>query len=145
MSICSFPITNYELPKDQYVLPFPVIALPLVHASSCYGYKFEIDRKVLAYCTDMGYCENAISLGRGADLLITECTRKAGQPDGDWPHLNPQKAARIAHEAGARQLALLHFEARTYSHLQDRQDAEDEARRIFANVFAAWDEMQIEI
>lgn len=135
----------YELPEDLRVLPFEVTALPLKHSSECLGFRFELENRVLSYCTDTGYCDNAVRLARGADLLITECALKTGQSDESWPHLNPQIAAKIACEGNVKRLALVHFDAGIYTTLEERKQAEEEARGIFGNTFATVDDMEIKI
>ena len=75
----------------------------------------EIDGKVIAFCTDTGVCDNAVTLARNADLLITECGLKPGDSSPDWPHLNPQDAIGIAKRAKAKRLALMHFGAEVYT------------------------------
>ena len=80
-----------------------------------------------------------------ADLLIAECAYKSGQSNEAWPHLNPEMAARIAKEAGAKKLALIHFDARTHPTLGDRTDSENAAKKIFTETFATIDDMKIRI
>ena len=140
-----YRIEVFEMPDEQAIIPFEVMSLPLRHSSTCLGFRFEIENKVLSYCTDTGYCDNAVRLARDADLLITECASKTGQLDESWPHLDPQIAARIACEADAKRLALVHFDARIYTTLEERKEAEEEARSIFGNTFAAVDDMAIVI
>jgi len=135
----------YEMPDEQAIIPFKVTSLPLRHSSTCLGFRFEIENKVLSYCTDTGYCDNAVRLARDADLLITECALKTGQSDESWPHLNPQIAAKIACEADAKRLALVHFDANIYTILEERKEAEEEARKIFGHTFATVDDMSIVI
>ncbi|MBS1237103.1 MAG: seceted metal-dependent hydrolase of the beta-lactamase superfamily, partial [Deltaproteobacteria bacterium] len=94
---------------------------------------------------DTGYCENAVTLAKGADLLISECSFLPGEHSADWPHLNPQFAARIAKEAGAARLALVHFDAAKYTTMELRKEAEKEARKIFSNTFAAEDDQVLEM
>jgi len=139
-----YPVHLCELPAEAASLPFPVLALPLLHSGLTLGYRLEADGKVIAYCPDTGYCENAVTLARGADLLITECAYKAGQSSESWPHLNPETAGRIAREAGAMRLALTHFDARIYHSLPERQEAQAAARAEFPAAFAACDDMRIE-
>ena len=135
----------YELPGDSDRLPFHVESLPMFHSSPTLGYRFEIEGKVLSYCPDTGYCENAVKLSRNADMVIAECAYKSGQDCKDWPHLNPESAARIAQEAGAKRLALVHFDAALYKILEDRSMAESAAKMIFNNTFCAIDDMQVEV
>lgn len=110
----------HELSEGIHRIPYMVECRKLIHADPCYGYRFEIDGKIIAYCTDTGYCENAVKLARNADLLITECSLKPGQENPGWPHLNPETAVRISKEAGAKKLALTHFDANNYNSIEDR-------------------------
>jgi ribonuclease BN (tRNA processing enzyme) len=135
----------HEIPQDQPITHFKFTSLPLRHSSECLGYRFEIEDKVISYCTDTGYCDNAVTLAKDADLLITECALKKGQSDENWPHLNPGDAARIADEGNVKMLALVHFDANEYKTLAARKQAEKEAKKLFAKTFAATDDMEIKI
>ena len=73
LSALPYETTVLELPGDLGVLPFQCTALPLLHESLTLGFRIEIDGKILSYCTDTGYCENAVQLSRHCDLLIAEC------------------------------------------------------------------------
>lgn len=135
----------YDLPEERYKIPFQVEFLPLLHSSLTLGYRFELENKMIAYCPDTGYCENAVRLAKDADLLIAECAYKPGQSSEGWPHLNPETAAQIAQEADAKKLALVHFDASFYQSLEERKLAEEAAKKIFGNTFSAIDDMHIEI
>lgn len=126
-------------------MPFPVTVKPLHHTSLTLGYRITLDSKTITYCPDTGYCANAVALSVAADLLIAECAYKSGQSNEAWPHLNPEMAARIAKEAGAKKLALIHFDARTHPTLGDRTDSENAAKKIFTETFATIDDMKIRI
>ena len=132
-------------PAFETALPFPVKSLPLVHTSPCLGYRLRVDDRVIAYCTDTGYCANAVEVAREADLLIAECAFPMGKESAEWPHLNPESASRIASEAGAKRLALVHFDAHEYGSLEARDEAERAAARRFPYVVAARDGMTVEI
>jgi len=140
-----FPVEIHELPEEKGMLPFHAYSKPLRHSSLTLGYRIEADEKAVAYCPDTGYCENAVDLSRNADLLIAECAYKSGQENPKWPHLNPESAARIANEAQANMLALVHFDASIYRTLEERKEAEWQAQKIFQNTFAAEDGMMIEL
>lgn len=140
-----YPVDVLELPGDLARIPFPLVALPLRHAGITLGFRVEADGRIVTYCPDTGYCANALSLAGGADLLIAECAFRSGQGSEDWPHLNPETAARIAREAGVRRLALVHFEARTYPTFREREEAEAAARRIFPETVATRDDMHISL
>lgn len=141
----SYKTEILELPADHCRVPFGLEYLPMTHADPCLGYRVTADGKSVAFCTDTGYCENAVKLGRNADLLITECAFRPGESNDAWPHLNPETAARIALEAGASRLALAHFDAARYITSDDRKNAEIKARETFAPASAAYDLMEIEI
>ena len=140
-----YNVKVHELPKEQGLLPFSVDTKPLLHSSLTLGYRLELDGKIIAYCPDTGYCEEAIELSKNADLLIAECAYKTGQKNNKWPHLNPEDAARLAKESKAKKLALIHFDANIYKTLEERKEAEKHAQGIFGNTFAAMDDMEFEI
>jgi ribonuclease BN (tRNA processing enzyme) len=140
-----FKVDIHELPEGRHEVPFSVECRFLFHSAKCMGYRLELDDKIIAYCADTGICENAKELSRNSDLLITECSFKSGYNNDNWPHLNPEGAARIAKEAKAKKMALLHFDASIYLTLQQRTEAEEKARKIFYNTITALDDMEIEI
>jgi ribonuclease BN (tRNA processing enzyme) len=140
-----YPARVLELPESLSLLPFKAEAEPLRHASLTMGYRIEIEGRTVTYCADTGYCENAVHISRNADLAITECAFASGRADEAWPHLNPETAARIAIEAQARRLALVHFDALQYPELSDRSQAAAAARAIFPDTVAATDGLEIDI
>jgi len=112
-----------ELLPGQYKMPFALECEHLLHASPTLGYRFNLDGKIIVYCPDTGICNSAVQLALDADLLITECSHKPGESCPSWPHLNPQDAADIARRAGAKRLALTHFDADRYRSIKERMDA----------------------
>jgi ribonuclease BN (tRNA processing enzyme) len=77
--------------------------------------------------------------------LIHECASKPGQYLAKWPHTNPQEAAELALKSNVKQLILFHFDATIYKSVEERKQAETEARKIFKNTVAAMDGMYINI
>jgi len=134
-----FRVLVHELPVSLKQLPFKVRYNELVHSARCFGYRFEIDGKAIAYCTDTGACAGARELAKGADLLISECSLASGTKLDEWPHMNPQDAAGLAKAAGVKKLALTHFDASIYTDIKKRKEAQAAARKIFRNTFAALD------
>jgi ribonuclease BN (tRNA processing enzyme) len=100
---------------------------------------------VISYCTDTGACDNAVTLARDADLLITECSLKPGQASTDWPHLNPQDAIGIAKKARAKRLALVHFGAEVYRTLEERKAVLDQFGKDCPGLIVATDDLAVEI
>jgi ribonuclease Z len=140
-----YPVEIQETEEGTVDLPFPARALFLHHSSPTMGFRFILGGKVITYCPDTGYCENALKLAERADLLIAECAYLSGEERPDWPHLNPESAARLAREAGAKQLALVHFDADRYRSFSDRNRARTAARKIFPRVIAAKDGLEMMI
>jgi ribonuclease BN (tRNA processing enzyme) len=134
-----------ELTGGQLRLPFAVACLPLIHPVPCTGYRIEVDGKVIAYCTDTGVCDNAVTLAKNADLLITECGLKPGQVSTEWPHLNPEDGIRIAREAGAKRLALMHFGAEVYRTLEERMEVQKRFEKGFPQLIVTTDDLTIEV
>ena len=119
--------------------------LPLVHPAACFGFRLELDGKVITYCTDTGVCDNAITLARNADLLITECGLKPGDNSPDWPHLNPQDAIGIAKRANAKRLALMHFGAMVYKTLEERKAVQDQFELHCPGLIVATDDLTVDV
>jgi len=132
-----------ELPLKKQRLPFQIKVLPMLHADLSLGCRLQLENKVIAYTSDTGYCQNAITLARKADLLITECSFKSGQTNKAWPHLNPELAGKIAKKAQAKLLYLTHFAANLYKNLQQRKVSEKKARKIFKASFVCQDSLEV--
>ena len=140
-----YPVRVLELPAEADKLPFRVFTLPLVHADPVLGMRLELEGKVITYCTDTGYCLNALKLARNADLLITECAHLPGEHNPAWPHFNPETAGRLAFEAGAKRLVLTHFSAERYHAKSLRDMALRRALKAFPRAAAAKDGFSIKI
>lgn len=102
----------------------------------------------VVYCTDTIYCREAVALSEGADALIHEATFAAR----DEPlavqsmHSTTTMAARVASEAGARQLLITHFSPRYAPDAQVTPDALlAEARAVFPRTEMARDLMTFEV
>jgi ribonuclease BN (tRNA processing enzyme) len=135
----------FELPAERALVPYLKDARPLVHADPCLGFRFEIEGRIIAYCTDTGMCSNLIALGRGADLLITECSALDGEKRGSWPHLSPADAVAVANETGAKRVALVHFNASLYPTTESRKAIQRKVSREADNIVVAFDDMVMEL
>jgi ribonuclease BN (tRNA processing enzyme) len=140
-----FAVTVLELAHGSHELPFKVTCLPLVHPVPCMGYRFELDGKVVTYCTDTGICDNAVTLARGADLLITECGLKPGEKSPLWPHMNPEDAISVAKQAGAKRLALMHFGAEVYKTIEERRELTTQFGQECPGLIVSEDGMQVDV
>ena len=140
-----YPVKLLELPAQAGELPFKLTTMPLIHADPVLGMRLELEGKTITYCTDTGYCPNALKLAEGADLLITECAHAPGESNPGWPHFNPETAANLAVEAGAKRLAITHFSADRYRTAAARAAGLKLSRKIFPKAIGAKDGMRIEI
>ena len=134
-----FEIEIRELQEGVYEKPFKFTCKLLIHADPCLGYRFELDNKIITYCTDTGICNNVYELSKNADLFISECSYKTGQVEMEWPHLNPEQAASIAKKSNVKRLLLTHFDANMYKTMEERKQAENIAKKIFRETSAAFD------
>ena len=140
----SYPVEIEELEGLYKNLSFEVQTAKMQHSVPTIGFRISIENKIIAYCPDTGYCDNAVALAKEADLLIAECAFRPNEESEHWPHLNPETAAKIAVEAQAKQLALIHFDAYRYPTMGSRQKAQETAQAIFPNTVATTDEQCIE-
>ena len=140
-----YPVKVLELPAQAGKLPFKLTTLPLVHADPVLGMRLELEGKVLTYCTDTGCCPNALTLAKDSDLLITECAHGPGESNPGWPHLNPETAAGMAADSGAKLLALTHFSADRYRTAAARAAGLRLARKVFPRTTAARDELSLKL
>jgi ribonuclease Z len=84
--------------------------------SPCYGFRIEAEGKVVVFSGDTAPCDNILTLSRGADLLIHECTfteafiehRRKSQV-GTFSHTSPQDLGRLAVDAGVKQVVATHI------------------------------------
>jgi len=145
ISDLSYSIEITELNKRWNKLPFDVDTRYLKHSVPCMGYRFSLDDRTVAYCTDTGVCKGLKELAKGVDLLIAECSYLPGEQHPEWPHLNPEQAARVAKKAGAKRLVLTHFDAGRYTSEGKRNMAGLVARKVFKDTVIAKDGMEITV
>ena len=102
----------------------------------------------VVYCTDTVFCEAAVELARGADLLIHESTFAHAEAELAFArqHSTSTMAAQTALAAGVKQLALTHLSPRYVAgNPVSPDDLLAEARAIFANTVMARDFLSIDV
>ena len=102
----------------------------------------------VVYCTDTVFCEAAVELANGADLLIHESTFSHGEAEMAIArqHSTSTMAAQTALEAGVKQLVLTHLSPRYMpGNPMTPDDLVAEARAIFANTIVAKDFLSIDV
>lgn len=93
--------------------------------------------QTFAFVMDTRWCDAALELAHGADLLVCESTFRTGEEDlaDAYGHLTAGQAGRLAREAGARRLVLGHYSQRH----PDTAGFEADAKAEFDDVIAAQD------
>lgn len=155
LELCRLPFTTdlvNALPDNSEVfaaneleeagLPFGLTSLPLCHPVPDNGYRIEIGGKVVTYLCDTGYCGNAVTLAKDADLVIAECGTLPGTAKAAGPHMDPETCAKLAVQANAKQMVLTHFGAAAYTSIPMRMNAVNEARSIFPNLITGVDNIE---
>ncbi len=102
----------------------------------------------LVYCTDTVFCDGAVELARGADVLIHEATfaHQDAQLAFDRLHSTSTMAAQVALAAGVKQLIMTHFSPRyAPGNPLQVENLLAEARAIFPNTLLARDFLTYEI
>lgn len=139
-----YEVEVMEFKEIETILPYKVEMVPLKHSKSCVGYRIEVEDEAIAYCADTGYCDNAVTLAKDADILICECGFKEVIDVENSPHLDPLLAATVAKKANSKKLYLIHFDASIYTEVRDRLEAEEKAKAIFQDTIATFDDMILE-
>jgi ribonuclease Z len=100
--------------------------------------------QVFAFVMDTAWCDAAVELASGADLVVCESTFLAADAHlaERYGHLTAAQAGRLAREAGARRLVLTHFSAR-YANVQ--QFADEAAAQFTGDIVVAEDLMRIDV
>jgi len=107
----------------------------------------EAGRK-LAYCTDTIYCDSAVELAQGADVLIHEATfsHQDAPLAFERLHSTSTMAAQVALGAGVQQLIMTHFSPRYAPGNSLQLDhLLEEARTLFPNTILAYDFLSVEV
>lgn len=108
----------------------------------------ELKGRSVVYCTDTTYCDASVELARGADLLIHEATfvDEDAHLARQSTHSTATDAARVAREAGVRELVLTHISPR-YARGNPVEPAEliRQARAVFPATTLAEDFMNVEV
>lgn len=104
---------------------------------------YEQEGKSIAFVMDTAVCDNAVTIAEDVDVLVCESTysHELEEQAAEYRHLTARQAGEIADRAGAEKLVLTHFSQR----YPDTSELVAEAERVFTDVTAASDFMQIEL
>jgi len=97
----------------------------------------------MAFVMDTAWCDAALELARGVDLLVCESTflhQHAAEADA-YGHLTARQAGELARAAGVRRLVLTHFSQRE----PDTARYVAEAAAVFSDVVGAEDGLTVPV
>jgi len=126
------------------------------HPNGVWAYRTEYGGKSVVYATDTEHYAvvdpKLSKLAAGADVLIYDAqytpeeyagTAGSGGPKTGWGHSTFVEAAKLAKEAGVKQLVLFHHDPMQNDAAV--REKERRAREIFANTVAAYEGLTIEL
>jgi phosphoribosyl 1,2-cyclic phosphodiesterase len=127
-----------------------ILVLPLNHPQGSFGYRIMQNGKVITYCTDFEYGvdwsdANIKRLAQDADFLIVDSqyTPEELSDHKGWGHSSWKQAIGAGIDAGARQIALFHYDP---SHEDTTIDEIlENARKLHPNVIAASEGLEVTI
>lgn len=99
--------------------------------------------QVFAFVMDTRWCDAAVDLAEGADLVVAEATFSSEDQElaTAYGHMTARQAGELARAAHARRLVITHFSQR----YRDVEPLLDEAAAVFSHVVAANDLDRIEL
>jgi ribonuclease BN (tRNA processing enzyme) len=92
-------------------------------ALQCYGYRARIGARTLAYTGDSTYCDQLVEIGRGADVMVTDCTYASGRNNPE--HMSLDEVRDLRDRVGADTTFIL-------THLGGAVDTSGQARLLVA-------------
>ncbi len=97
--------------------------------------------QVFAFIMDTRWCDTALDLAAGADLLVCESTylERDRELADEYAHLTARQAAELARSAGVRRLVLTHFSQR----YDDPGAFAAEARSVYGGDLVVAEDLQI--
>lgn len=119
------------------------------HPGGSYGYKMEVNGKVLAICTDLEHHpdidENIVKFCEGADLLIHDAqyTSQELLEHKGWGHSSFDQAIEVAERADVAHLTMTHHDPDHDDHFL--LQIEKSCQKRFKNCDLAREGMQIEL
>lgn len=119
-----------------------ISAAPTAHSRETAALRFESDGAAVCYSSDTRPCESVMRLAQDADILLHDCggPHRLHEAFGQG-HSSALEAARIASQAAARRLVLMHLGSRDEAELREclgEAQAAFEGEVALAEDGAAW-------
>jgi ribonuclease Z len=109
------------------------------HIETSIAFRISSGGASLAYLGDCAYCQSAVELAKGADLLIAHLG--GGDQDMKPMHLYPAAAGELAAQAGVSALLLSHL----YSHMDIKEAVLSASKTYSGPIFPAHDLQVLDI
>lgn len=139
-------VTNLKIGKHKIPFDFECQKLKHTEFQDTFGYRFNIENKIVTYCCDTSYSKNVVKLAKNADILIHESTLLPGElPGKGWGHANPNMAIKATKKAGAKKLVLTHMSPTNYTSKKMRDEVQTKMQKLFKNIIVAKDDMIIKL
>lgn len=104
---------------------------------------YKVRGKIIGFISDTTLTENCYEIAKNADLLISEATHtsKDKEKAKEFKHFTAREAGMVAKESDSKKLVLTHFSQR----YKETQPILEDAKKMFENVVAAQDFMEIKV
>ena len=99
------PNSEFRIPNSE----FRISASPARHPVPALMYRLTDGARTLCYTGDTNTVDGLTDFARGADLLLADGLFPAAAWTEGKPHLSAAHCARLAREAGAKQLVITHL------------------------------------
>ena len=99
------PNSEFRIPNSE----FRISAAPARHPVPALMYRLTDGARTLCYTGDTNTVDGLTDFARGADLLLADGLFPAAAWAEGKPHLSAAHCARLAREAGAKQLVITHL------------------------------------
>ncbi|WP_298551544.1 MBL fold metallo-hydrolase [uncultured Algibacter sp.] len=119
------------------------------HPGGAYGYRLEVEGKILVYCTDIEHGEEidqkVVDFCKSADVLIHDAQYTPEQlfNHRGWGHSSWEQAIEVAELAGIKKLFLTHHDPEHNDEFL--RNIEKQCQKRFPNCFLAREGQQIKI
>jgi ribonuclease BN (tRNA processing enzyme) len=116
--------------QSEQLGAFEITPFPVVHPSGApsFAFRLEIDGRTIAYSGDTEWTDTLIDVGRGADLLISECYAFETQPRF---HLDYKTLRNKLDKIGAKRILLTHMGEEMLAKLdQVKADAAEDGQLV---------------
>ena len=98
-------------PEELQVMGLRVTTLPVRHPVPCRAIRITDGEKTLVFTGDTNECPGLADFARGADVLLADGPFLNAEWHEKLPHMSAAGAARLAREAGTKNLYLTHLPA----------------------------------